>query len=109
MIWYKIVERRADGLYTLFHGNNGSRKISLGQWLTADVKKVSDGTNGTRYTSGWHVLGTAPEARRYLQKFTADRKLVVVSCRARSTTPKHHSRYDVHLARYLFIHEEAFK
>jgi hypothetical protein len=106
-IWYKIVERKNNRLYSLFHGNNGTRVIPLGQWVQADVKKVHDGTNGTPYTSGWHIIATVGEARRYLRKFSADRTLTIVPCRARGVSPKHHSRYDVHLAKALFIHEEV--
>lgn len=108
-VWYKIVERKNGKLFSLFHANDGSREISLGQWVSANIKKVRDGTNGAQYTSGWHVIATKGEARRYLKKFTADRELLIVPCRARGIHPKHHSRHDVHLAKALFIHEEALK
>jgi len=106
-IWWKIVEKKNGKLYSLFHGNQGSRELPLGQWVSADIKKVHDGTNGTQYTSGWHVIATKSEARRYLKKFTADRVLLVVPCRARNVSPKHHSRFDVHLAKALFIYKGA--
>lgn len=106
-IWYKIVEKKNGKLFSLFHANDGSREIPLGQWVAADIKKVHDGTHGTQYYSGWHVITTKGEARRYLKKFTADRELLVVPCRARGIHPKHHSRYDVHLAKALFIHKEV--
>lgn len=106
-IWWKIVEKKNGKLYSLFHANDGTRELKVGVWMGAVRKKVHDGTNGTQYTSGWHVIATKGEARRYLKKFTADRVLLIVPCRARGVSPKHHSRYDVHLAKALFIHEEA--
>lgn len=105
-IWYKIVEKKDGRYYSLFHANDGSRQLKLNAWVSADIKKVHDGTNGTPYTSGWHIIATKPEAKRYLKKFTADRDLRILSCRARTVTPKHHSRYDVHLAKHIFIQEE---
>lgn len=106
-IWWKIVEKKNGKIYSLFHSNQGSRRLTVGGWMGAVRKKVSDGTNGTTYMSGWHVIATEPEARRYLKKFTADRELIIVPCRARGVSPKHHSRYDVHLAKHIFIHEEV--
>lgn len=106
-VWYKIVEEKNGKFYSLFHGNNGTRELKVGEWMGAVRKKVNDGTNGTPYRSGWHIIATKGEARRYLKKFTADRTLRIVPCRARNVTPKHHSRYDVHLARHIFIQEEA--
>lgn len=106
-VWWKIVEKKNGKLFSLFHSNEGTRELKVGQWVGSIRKKVSDGTNGTSYMSGWHIIATKAEARRYLKKFTADRELLVVPCRARGVSPKHHSRYDVHLAKALFIHKEV--
>ena len=53
---FKIVEVVDDGIRTLFHGLNGSRRMPRGIWLRADERQVKDGTSNTSYMSGWHVF-----------------------------------------------------
>lgn len=79
---YRICERKNNELLTLFHGINGSRKMPLNTWLYAIVKEVTDGTRktSTTYTSGFHVLPTLEETRKFSKKFTAKRDLVIVEC-----------------------------
>lgn len=109
-IWYKIVEEKNGKLYTLFHGNQGARELPIGKWVRADSKEVHDGSKGTRYMSGWHVIASKSEARRYLKRFDITlRKLRVIPCRARNVRPKSHSRYEIYLAKDLFIPQEALK
>jgi len=108
-IWYKIVEKKNGKFYTLYHGNNGSRELKVGEWIGSVRKKVHDGTRGTPYWSGWHVIGTRSEARRYMKKFSKPRELHIIPCRARTTIHKRHCKYDVHLAKQLYIHEETLR
>ncbi len=105
-MWYKIVESGEDiGLRTLFHGNEGSRKLETRKWLRAAEKIVHDGTNGTPYTSGWHVIPTRAEAYEYLEQFKKARRnrLIVIRVWTKGVYKKEHSRSPVYLARDIYI------
>ncbi len=105
-MWYKIVESGEDiGLRTLFHGNGGSRKLETRKWLRAEEKIVHDGTNGTPYTSGWHVIPTRVEAYEYLEQFKKARRnrLIVIRVWTKGVYKKEHSRSPVYLARDIYI------
>jgi len=105
-MWYKIVESGEDiGLRTLFYGNGGSRTLATKKWLRAAEKVVHDGSNGTPYTSGWHVLPTKTEAENYLKQFKKDRRerLIVIRVWAQGVYKKEHSRSPVYLAREIYI------
>lgn len=109
-MWYKIVEMHDSNLdaphfRTLFHGNNGSRKLETDKWLEAEQKVVHDGSNGTPYTSGWHVIPTREEAEQYKAQFKSDRKgtLSIVRVWTIDVQKKLHSRSPVYLARWIFL------
>jgi hypothetical protein len=100
---WKIVEieESTGQIKTLFHGNNGSRKLPRGEWLEAQERpNVRDGV-GPRYLSGWHVFKSVLTASRYLQRFRKKRWLVF--CFAEELRKKSHSRSDVWLAKRIFI------
>ena len=78
MIAYKIVEKKNTGLFTLFHGVDGSRRLPIGSWLDADQRLVVDGSGQTPYVSGFHVFVEESTAERYLSRFTAERDLEIV-------------------------------
>lgn len=105
-IWYKIVEAKIQPGYhykTLFHGVNRSRILPLDRWLEADIKMVSDGSNGTQYLSGWHIA-SRPTCFEYLLKFTANRKLAIVMCEVRGKIwSKKHSPSKIFLCKWINI------
>lgn len=106
-IYYKIVEQRDDGIYTLFHGINGTKKLQKGVWITAEIKEnVMDGL-GTKYTSGIHIVDGLQEAKDYAKKFRRTDR-VIVPCYARGLKAKTHSRHLVYLADQIKILDQIF-
>lgn len=106
--WYKIFRQDDKGnIKTLFHGVNGSRIIPTGQWIKADVRTVHDGSSGTPYQSGWHVMRSVHECLMYLKNFkdVATGKRIAKCSISGTVWPKEHSRADVFLAEWLFVVE----
>lgn len=100
--YYKIVEKKDDGIYFLFHGIGGTRKITPDKWIRANIKEgVRDGL-GTRYTSGIHVLDSLEETLSYMKKFRKKDRIIVV-CHCRGLRRKAHSRHRVFLAREMKV------
>jgi len=101
---YKIMEKKNDSVKTLFHGINRSRTVSLGKWLQADVKEVTDGSKNSTYISGWHMLPTHKECVAYLEKFRHKDNKVIVKCRTKGKTwPKTQSRANVILSEWIYL------
>ena len=105
--WYKIVDTDSLGrIKTLFHGVSGSRIIPQGQWIRAEVKTVHDGSSGTPYQSGWHVMKSVDECVAYLKKFKNVENKAIIKCKIRGNLwPKEHSPSDVWLAEWLWFEE----
>jgi hypothetical protein len=105
MIVYRICERKGDKLLTLFHGINGSRVLPIGEWITAEMKLVTDGSKTTSklYYSGFHVLKDINECRNFVKKFRRPRDLVMVECEVEDTHSKTHSKHNILLARRMKI------
>lgn len=92
---YKILDKDKEGnLKTLFHGVDGTKKVPLNVWLKAKVKDVMDGTNGTVYRSGFHVLNNYENCEEYLKNFTNIENKVIVKCEVGELWKKEHSRND---------------
>lgn len=90
---YKILNKDKNGnLKTLFHGVNGSKTVPIDTWMEADIKDVMDGTNGTVYRSGFHVLDTYENCVQYLENFTRVENKVIVECEVGQLWRKEHSR-----------------
>ncbi len=101
---YRIVEEKNGEYYSLFHGTNRSRKLPRGIWLKADKKTVKDGTRGTYYKSGFHVLTSRIEADKFFKKlFRIYKNRKVIRILAKGLRPKEHSRHEVFLADEMFI------
>jgi len=97
--YYKIVDYEDGKIKTLFHGLNGSRTLPTNIWLTADQKLVRDGSTGTLYMSGWHVLSTYEECEQYLKKFINIKHKRIIECEVGGELrQKEHSRDNVFLA-----------
>ena len=86
-IAYKIFDLGVDTttglLYpkTLFHGIKGSRCLSVGKWICAERKLVTDGSRQTPFMSGIHAYETIEDVRRWLKnaKHITNRVVVKVS------------------------------
>ena len=102
--YYRIMDYENGNIKTLFHALNGSRTVPMFQWLQAKVAEVSDGKNGTKYTSGWHVYDNHNECMKYLRIFKNIKKKVIVRCKVKGTLRwKVHSKSNVQLAEYIYI------
>lgn len=84
---WRLFEEKDGDLYTLFHGLNGSRRITEDQWLLADMRPVRDGANQHHYISGWHVFADE-SGLEYLGRFRKPRRLVAVQVQVDETWPK---------------------
>jgi hypothetical protein len=109
MYWYKIVDKDSKGRYkTLFHGTWGCRVLPFDEWIKADCKPVRDGSRGTKYTSGWHVMMNLNECRDYLSKFTAKKERVIIEVDVRGEIwPKKHSPSNVYLCEEIKLIAEV--
>lgn len=110
---YRIVEEKGGEFYTLFHGfpkegeKRNTRKLPKGVWLKAQVKTVSDGSSGTKYKSGFHILTSKEETEVFFRKlFRIHKNRRIIKVLARGLRPKSHSRHKVFLADELFVLEE---
>jgi hypothetical protein len=101
--WYKIVEKVGDDYFLLFHGVNRTRKIPKTEWLTAEVKTVCDGSKGTEYQSGFHILESYEDCLKYLKKFKNLKTKHIIECEAEHVWSKEHSRDNVFLAEKIKI------
>ena len=111
MYWYKIVDKDKKGNFKmLFHGIDGSRIIPVGKWIRSEQKLVRDGSVGTQYTSGWHIMMNLDEAVEYMARFTSNsphaRVIVKVDVDGK-IWPKAHSPSNVHLCEWIKIIDEV--
>jgi len=108
MYWYKIVDKDRHGNFKmLFHGIKGSKIIPKNEWVKSERKAVRDGSIGTVYISGWHVMMNLDEAKQYLSKFTANIERVIVMIDVRGKIwAKEHSPSNVHLCEEIKIIKE---
>jgi len=97
-ICYKIVDKKGEDYYYLFHGINKSKKIQVNKWLTAERKIVSDGSNSSKYESGFHVLLSYEDTEKYLQSFKNTKNRAIIKVVASGLRKKEHSRSNVYLA-----------
>jgi len=105
---YRICERKNGELLTLFHGINGSRKLPKGEWVTAVIKTVRDGSRkrAKAYQSGFHTLADLEETRKFTKRFTANRDLVIVECEIGGKIwKKEHSPANILLAEKIKINK----
>ena len=109
MIAYKIMKYgKTDGWWsTLFHAIDGSKQVKEGVWLKAEVKYVRDGSGGTYYNSGIHVLPSLADALKYMENFDdpLDKTIVLVECQYYEK--KKHARGNVYLCNAIKIIEEV--
>lgn len=104
--WYRLCRITDWGaLTTLFHGNRGSRALQRREWVRAanTDKLVRDGTSKTWYKPGWHVASWETMLS-YVKAFKRTEDLVICGCHVRGLRPKEHSRHDVFLADWIWVH-----
>ena len=106
---YKIVKygKQQGWWSTLFHGIKGSKQMLEGVWYHADIRNVRDGSGGTYYYSGIHVLPSLADAMKYMENFDdpLDKTIVLVECKGYAK--KKHSRSNVYLCCSIKILEEV--
>lgn len=103
MTTYKLVDVKDGKPHTLFYGVNGTRQIPMDKWLIAKQKPVIDGSGGTTYISGFHVLKSLKETVKYLDNFTDTENKAIAVCEVEKLRPKKHSRSNVYLADKIYI------
>jgi hypothetical protein len=106
--WYKIVDIENGVVKTLFHSVNGSRKLPINEWLTATKKMVQDG-KGTEYLSGFHVMQSLDESKKYIKRFKNIENKGIVLVEVESTWKKEHSPSNVWLAEKVKIKGIVFQ
>jgi len=104
MYWYKIVDKDPKGNFkALFHGVGGSRDLPVGEWVRSEQKMVRDGSVGTQYLSGWHIMMNLDECQEYLSRFTVGTRVIVMVDVKGKIWPKSHSPSNVHLCEWIRI------
>ncbi len=104
---YRIVEEKNGEYYSLFHGTDGSRKLEKNKWLKANIKTVSDGSKGTRYEAGFHVLLDKGETDHFFKTlFKVHKNRKVIAVYVKDLRPKVHSRHEIFLADEMFIPDQ---
>ena len=104
MYWYKIVDKDPQGNFkALFHGVDGSRVLPVGKWLKSKQGYVTDGSKGTPYLSGWHIMMNLDECQEYLSRFTVPGRVIVEVDVKGKIWAKEHSPSNVHLCEEIMI------
>ena len=105
---YRILDVKNGQPHTLFHAVNGSRRLSLSQWLDAEVKMGQDGSGQKkRYRTGFHVVSNRPAAIDFLYRMFRHKsprvicKVLVDECGG--TWPKARSRHNITLVKRMKI------
>lgn len=99
---WKIVDKKDDDYFFLFHGLNKSKKIPFDKWITAERKMVSDGV-GTKYESGFHVMLTLSEAATYVLRFRNMENKAIILVSIMGLRKKEHSTSNIYLANKMKV------
>lgn len=100
--------RISDQPTTLFHGIDGSKKLSTDVWINADIKEVRNPgkKEGPTFTSGFHVCQSKEETIEYLKRFKNPDELVVCRVYVSNLRPKPRSTSNIQLADRMLIKKE---
>jgi len=102
--FFRVFEDRGEKPTTLFHGNNGSRTLPTDERLVSDTSITHDGSGGSCYVSGWHLVPSVKQCYDYLGQFSADRKLVICPVRVWGLVwEKAHSPHEIYLAKNMKV------
>lgn len=100
------VDKATNKPKTLFHPHEGSRFLLTDTPLKAYQGIVNNpGKKTQSYRAGWHVGLNKESIIKYLDNFTADRKLCVCRVWVKDTRPKPRSRSDIQLAKHMIVWE----
>lgn len=108
---YRMFEVKDGEPHTLFHGVEGSRRLSLDQWIIAEQKQVRDGRGKTYYESGFHVFEDLNALPKFLARFKyLDQRVIckVLVDTSKGLWDKAHSPFDIKLAKAMFIPEKEW-
>lgn len=103
MIAYKVLEEKDGKPHFIFHGVNGSRQLPINEWLKAENKKATDGSNLKEYVSGFHCFENEESIARWLRFVHEYKSRYVCEVEIKKTRLKSHSRDVVVLADYIKI------
>jgi hypothetical protein len=106
-IGYRIVEIDNEKFKTLFHGINGSRLLPKNQWIKAVRRIASEGVNGKKYISGFHVLEKLDDCLNYGKKFKKKSNRRIISLTFKNYRKKRHSPSPVLLADEIYISQDC--
>jgi hypothetical protein len=107
--YYRIVDIDKNmNFKSLFHSVlNGRRNMPNNTWIKSVKRVASEGSNGTKYISGFHVLPTLDECKDYAKKFKIKDRRRIISLHCRNLRPKKHSPSNVMLADEIFILQDC--
>jgi hypothetical protein len=105
---YKIFEIDQETPKTLFHGLDGSRKLTVGKWLKANQMPVTDGSRQIPYTSGFHAYPDMKAVLQWLQTGKPDNR-VVVEVELKCCTFKPNAIRPTYLAKWMRISRDNWE
>ena len=102
--YYRIVDIDGDNFKSLFHSVlNGRRLMPKNTWIKA-IKRIGwEGSDGTKYRTGFHVLPTLEECKKYASKFKIKDRRRIISLYCKNLRKKKHSSSNVLLADQIYI------
>lgn len=101
---YRIVELHKNNFKTLFHSIDGrSRILPKNTWIKAIKRIGSEGANGIKYRTGFHVLLNLSDIKKYSKKFKKKTNRKIISLYAKGLKAKKHSKSPVMLAEEIYI------
>jgi hypothetical protein len=107
--YYRIIELdNKNNFKTLFHTiDNKSRILPLNKWIKAIKRFGSEGANGKRYKTGFHVLKSLDDMFKYSKRFKIKNSRRIISLYAKNLRTKKHSRSNVLLAEEIYIPKDC--
>lgn len=104
----KVFDIKDGEPFFLFNSLNGTRKVPLNRWITAEKRAVRDAI-GPYYQSGFHAFPNASDITYWLRWVTHTDNRVVVEVEIKEIRPKSHGRGNVQLADKMIIRTKAWK
>lgn len=103
--YYRIVDIDENNNFkSLFHSvMNGRRNMPKDQWIKAIRRIGSEGVNGPKYRTGFHVLPTLEQCQSYSKKFKIKNSRRIISLHCKNLRKKKHSPSPVMLANEIYI------
>jgi len=106
---FRIFEEVNGQPATLFHGVKGSRKLPLNIWIKSETKMVKEGTNGTLYKSGFHVLSSKEDVVKFAKVFKNRKNRFIVKVDALNLRRKKNSKSPIFLAKKMRIDQKDWE